>query len=177
MIEYFAFLRGINVGGKNSIKMEDLRQIFEDCGFSNVRSYIQSGNIIFSYKKAEIHSLGKKIEEKIFKSAGLNIPVFLRIREQLEEMVKLNPFNEALPIENSKQYVAFLSAQVLISHPMPLLSEKNGLELVSIINENVFLLSFPIGDHSGFPNNFIEKKYKVTATSRYWHVVIKMLEM
>ncbi len=177
MIEYFAFLRGVNVGGKNSIKMEVLRQIFTDCGFSNVRSYIQSGNIIFSYKKVEINSLSRKIEEQIIKSASLNIPVLLRTREQLEEMIKLDPFKDASPIENSKQYVVFLSTKPLISHQLPLLSEKDGLELVSIINEDAFLLSFPIGDHSGFPNNFIEKKYKVTATSRYWHVLMKMLEM
>jgi len=47
MIKYFAFLRAINVGGKNLIKMEDLKKIFESLGFKNVRTYIQSGNVIF----------------------------------------------------------------------------------------------------------------------------------
>jgi uncharacterized protein (DUF1697 family) len=177
MTDYFAFLRGINVGGKNSIKMEDLRHIFEDCGFENVKSYIQSGNILFSYKKDDPHELVRKIEGQIIKSAGLEIPVIVRTRDQLDTMLKSDPFKGKAINDKSKPYVVFLSSKPTISLPLPLFSEKDGLELLSIVNEDAFLLSFPVGDHSGFPNAFMEKKYKVAATSRYWHVVMKMLEL
>ena len=70
MIDYFAFLRGINVGGKNIIKMEDLRQIFIDCGFSRCKTYIQSGNVLFRSKNTELKKLTKKIEAKIKEVMG-----------------------------------------------------------------------------------------------------------
>jgi uncharacterized protein (DUF1697 family) len=177
MIEYFAFLRGINVGGKNSIKMEELRKIFEDCGFSKVRSYIQSGNIIFSYKKAGIHSLSEKIEAQIKKATGLEVAVMVRTREQLDAIVKLDPFKGKPLTEQCKHYIVFMSAAPTITHPLPFHSEKDGVELVTIIGEDAFLLSFPLGDHFGFPNGFIEKKYKIPSSSRYSHVVTKMLEL
>ena len=54
-----------------------------------------------------------------------------------------------------------------------MISEKEGLELISIVNADAFLLSFEVNGHYGFPNNFIEKILKVTASSRYWHTVLK----
>jgi uncharacterized protein (DUF1697 family) len=177
MIDYFAFLRGINVGGNNSIRMEDLRQIFTDCGLSNVKSYIQSGNVVFQYKKSEIGELSKKIEAKIKKTIGNEIPVLLRTREQLENMVKLDPFKSATLRENTKLYVAFLSKKPTANYSLPLISEKDGLELLSIVNADAFLLSFEISGRYGFPNNFIEKNLMVTASSRYWNTVLKIMEI
>jgi uncharacterized protein (DUF1697 family) len=176
MIDYYAFLRGINVGGKNSVKMENLRQIFADCGFSNVQSYIQSGNILFRYKPAELPELTKKIETKIKKAIGNEVPLFLRTREQLEKIVKLDPFKGTASKENTKHYVSFLSKHPTVNLTLPIISEKDGLEFLSIIDSDAFLLSFEIKGRYGYPNNFIEKKLKVTASSRYWNTVLKMMD-
>ena len=177
MVDYFAFLRGINVGGKNIIRMEDLTRIFVDCGFSGVKTYIQSGNVIFRYKKAGLTILSKKIEARVKEFTGNDIPVILRTREQLNEMVKLNPYKDATIRKNAKLYVAFLSEVPSVTMILPMISEKEGLELISIINADAFLLSFEVNGHFGFPNNFIEKNLKVTASSRYWNTVLKMMEI
>jgi uncharacterized protein (DUF1697 family) len=177
MIEYFVFLRGINVGGKNVIKMEDLRQIFADCGFTNVKSYIQSGNIVFQGKKAEPEELVKKIEKQLYKSVGANIPVMLRTREQLEIMIKIDPFKQIKVTDKTKFYVVFLSKIPTERHTLPIRSEKDGLELISIVNAHAYLISYEINGRNGFPNNFIEKLLKVNATSRYWNTILKMMEI
>jgi uncharacterized protein (DUF1697 family) len=177
MVEYFAFLRGINVGGKNIIKMEDLRQLFIDCGFSNVQSYIQSGNIIFRYKKADLKTLTKKIETILKNALGNDVPVLLRTREQLDKMVKLDPFGKKSKRENRKLYVVFLSEKPEVNHKLPLISEKDGLELLSVVDSDAFLLSFEINGRNGFPNNFVEKLFKVKSSSRYWNTVLKMMNI
>jgi len=177
MTDYFAFLRGINVGGKNSIKMEDLRQIFADCGCSNVKSYIQSGNLVFQYKKTNAEELRQKLESKIKKDIGNAIPVVLRTREELDNIVKLDPFKNAAVKGSSKFYIVFLSEKPALNIELPMISEKDGLNVLSVINDNAFVLSFEIKGRNGFPNNFIEKKLGVAATSRYWNTVLKMMEL
>jgi uncharacterized protein (DUF1697 family) len=176
MIDYFAFLRGINVGGKNIIKMETLRKIFINCGFSDVKTYIQTGNVLFRYKKTRLALLSKKIEANVKEVMGNEVPVILRTREQLEEMVKIDPFKKVSGRQNTKLYVAFLSETPSVNINLPMKSERDGLELISIVNADAFLLSFEINGHYGFPNNFIEKLLKLTATSRYWNTIVKLLE-
>ena len=92
-MKYVALLRGINVGGKNMIKMPDLKQAFISIGMQDVSTYIQSGNVLFSSDKGE-KELKAELEAVIHKTFGLNIPVILRSIPQLEDMKKNIPFSE-----------------------------------------------------------------------------------
>lgn len=76
MITYAAFLRGINVGGKKVIKMEDLSRILSSLGFKNVKTTIQSGNVIFETSETNSAVLTKKIEKKLQKSLRYEVSVF-----------------------------------------------------------------------------------------------------
>lgn len=80
MTVYIALLRGINVGGKNIIKMNDLKKVFESIGLNEVQTYIQSGNVLFKSSE-ENELLLKKIEHEIEKVFGFSVTVIIKIRE------------------------------------------------------------------------------------------------
>ena len=90
-----AFLRGINVGGRKLIKMDDLRQAFVSMGFKDVKTYLQNGNVIFDSAAADGGALTREIEQSLQESLGYEVAVFLGTIQEVEEVVKLNSFNEA----------------------------------------------------------------------------------
>jgi Uncharacterized protein conserved in bacteria len=91
---YVAFLRAVNVGGKNKIRMADLRDTFEKLGLARVRTYIQSGNVLFESDEDE-DALRLRIEEAIERVFGLSIRVVLRTSAELNDMIANLPFSEA----------------------------------------------------------------------------------
>jgi Uncharacterized protein conserved in bacteria len=93
MKTFIALLRGINVGGKNVIKMDALRKSFESIGLSDVKTYIQSGNVLFHSDDDE-DCLKKKIESQIEKEFGLSLTVVLRTAEEIEQIVGNCPFSK-----------------------------------------------------------------------------------
>jgi uncharacterized protein (DUF1697 family) len=93
---YVAFLRGINVGGANKLPMQQLRDLCEAVGLSNVRTYIQSGNVIFGSDLSEA-KLITLLEAALAKMMGRRIPVVVRTAKQLEQIVSGNPFPKAAP--------------------------------------------------------------------------------
>jgi uncharacterized protein (DUF1697 family) len=90
---YTALLRGINVGGKNKIKMAELRQLLEEAGLTRVETYIQSGNVIFESKDKE-EELKEKLENKIRERFGFSVSVILRTSNQLEQIIRNCPYTE-----------------------------------------------------------------------------------
>ena len=91
-MKYVALLRGINVTGKNMIKMETLRGTFTALGFKNVKSYINSGNLIFETAKTDDGKLAKKIHDAIQAEFGFDISVMVRTIAEIEEVVAWDPF-------------------------------------------------------------------------------------
>ena len=82
MKRYVALLRGINVGGKNKIPMAELKKGFEELGFEEVKTYLNSGNVIFSSDKEDVEKLKKQIETMINEQFGFEIPVFVIPQER-----------------------------------------------------------------------------------------------
>lgn len=91
MTKYVALLRGINVGGKNSIRMVELKRSFEELGFTDVKTYINSGNVIFSTSRRSDTTLVTDIERSIVDTFGLDIPVVVRSRAEIEKVVQAIP--------------------------------------------------------------------------------------
>ena len=92
-MQYVALLRGINVGGNNKIEMKRLQATFENLGLTKVKTYINSGNIIFESTNSSIQNLTSQIEKAIVSNFGLNIRVLIRTKEQISEIVKNLPNN------------------------------------------------------------------------------------
>ncbi len=91
MKRYIALLRGINISGKNKVPMEELRQGFEELGLTEVKSHLNSGNVIFSSEETDIAKLTGQIEGMIQNRFGIEIPVFIISRESLEDILRHAP--------------------------------------------------------------------------------------
>ena len=89
---YLALLRGINVGGKNRILMTHLSEMFVKSGCKNVRTFIQSGNVIFDGSAKMSREVPSLVAEQITEALGYKTPVVLRSLLELEEAVNSNPF-------------------------------------------------------------------------------------
>jgi uncharacterized protein (DUF1697 family) len=178
MIKYVAFIRGINVGGHKLIKMADLRDVFESAGFRNVSTYIQSGNVIFDAKETDAGVVVKKIEKKIYQSLGHQVTVILQTAAELKECVKDNPFKRIKPSEDVITFVTFMSAEPLQQQRLPFVITKENVEVLAIKNRAAFIVCRrkPNGMF-GFPNAIFEKELGVSATTRNWATVNKVLEL
>ncbi|HVE60043.1 MAG TPA: DUF1697 domain-containing protein [Pyrinomonadaceae bacterium] len=174
-MKYVAFLRGINVGGKNKVKMETLREVCASIGFENVKTYINSGNVIFETAKNNNRKLAEKLEKAIEKEFALKIKVMVRSIAEIEEIVKNNPFDGQF--ENDKDlHVFFLDEELPAEKREQLLSNNNENEQYSVQNREIFcLLRISVLD-SLMGKDYIGKKLKVSATARNWRTVNKILE-
>ncbi len=174
-MKYVAFLRGINVGGKNKIKMETLREVFAALGFENVKTYINSGNVIFETAQTGDKKLAAKIEKTIESEFSLNIKVMVRTIVEIEGIIKNNPF--AGQFENDKDlHVLFLGEELPEEKREMLLSNNNENEMFAVRNREIFcLLRVSVLD-SLLGKDYIGKKLKTSATARNWRTVNKLLE-
>ncbi len=175
-MKYVAFLRGINVGGKNKIKMETLRDVFSSLDFSNVKTYINSGNVIFETAKSDDRTLAAKIETAIEKEFDLKIKVIVRTLAEIEEIVKNNPFDGQF--ENDKDlHVFFLDEKMPAEKCELLLSNNSENEKFAVQDREIFCLLRVGVLESLMGKDYIGKKLKVTATARNWRTVNKILEL
>jgi uncharacterized protein (DUF1697 family) len=174
---YIALLRGINVSGQKLIKMEELRKIFEDTGFKNVRTYIQSGNVIFDAPKTKNESLAAKIEEHLNKVFGYEVKVVVRTAAEVEEIVKNYPFGKVKDHDNCKIYVSFLEAEPDKNKAKELASLSSDGEMFHIKGVNVYLLCRKNFMDSLISKNIVEKTLKVKSTTRNWNTVNKLLTL
>src|SRR5947208_2087495 len=103
-----ALLRGVNVGGK-TCKMEALRAVFEKLGAYDVRTYVQSGNVVFGTPPGSAAGLASTIEKRLLHEFGFPIRVLAKTLKEMEQIVQRNPFVKDKAIDQSKLHVTFLS--------------------------------------------------------------------
>lgn len=177
---YLALLRGINVSGKKIIKMEDLRKLMEALGYADVKTYIQSGNVIFSSPEVAKAMIEKTIEEAIEKQYGFDVSVFVVDKDNLDKAVVNNPFTEGREEEApgfKKLYVTFLSETPSDENMEKLLHSSIGDDLIEIIGDVLYFKLESKASDSKLSNNLIESKLKVRATTRNWNTTLKLLSM
>jgi uncharacterized protein (DUF1697 family) len=95
MPRFTAFLRAINVGGGRTAKMDTLRRLFESLGFSEVETFIASGNVVFKTRTRNSKALESKIEQKLRQSLGYDVAVFVRTGAELARIVRYEPFPDS----------------------------------------------------------------------------------
>lgn len=174
MTRYIAFLRGINVSGQKLIKMEALREHFGMPGIRNVATYIQSGNVLFDAKEADEAKLQKKIVTQLEKKLGYKVTVVLRKLSEIKEVIENNPFDKAKTEGKKGLYVTFLSEAPRPELRTVLEPFTNDKEYMQLVNREVYVYSDNYGE-TKFSNTFIEKKLGVSATTRNWATVNKIL--
>lgn len=175
-MKYIALLRGINVSGQKKVKMLDLRTMCEKMTFLNVQTYIQSGNIIFEYKDEPTEKIALSIHQQIEETFGYDVPVMVFTQSYLEEVVAKNPFLLTQPDGDPKQlHVTFLTAEPVIETIEELQQKDYGLDVFRIVADRIYLC-LPNGyGRTKLTNNFFEKKLKLSATTRNWRTLHKLL--
>jgi uncharacterized protein (DUF1697 family) len=173
MTKYVAFLRAINVGGR-IIKMEELREILESLKLKNVKTYIQTGNIIFeSSVKTDI--LREKIEKKLKSSLGYEVKVMLRTHKELSFIVKNNPYKNKEIDKNTRVYIAFLYKTIKKGIKAIIASLNNENETyVSIKKEVYCLIHKDEKKGSYFSILLLEKNLGIPLTTRNQTTVNKI---
>jgi uncharacterized protein (DUF1697 family) len=176
-LKYIAFLRGINVGGKNSIKMAALKAMLEALGFNNVETYIQSGNAIFEFETCDTVSLEVKIKEEINKTFGFHVEIIVRTKEELINIISNNPLLSGVNIEIDKLHLTLLlnKPEEAIIESLELKKEEN--EKYIIRGKEIYLYCPNGYGNTKLNNTILEKKLKVAATTRNWKTMNKLLEM
>jgi uncharacterized protein (DUF1697 family) len=173
-MKHVAFLRGINVGGNNKIEMKALREVFGALGFENVKTYINSGNIIF--ETVENDRLSARIETAIEAKFSLRIKTMTRSAAEIRDIIENNPF--AGQYENDKDlHVLFLDEELPADKRELLLSNNNENERFAVRKREIFcLLRAGVAD-SLLGKGFVDKKLKTPATARNWRTVKKIAEL
>jgi len=176
-MKYVALLRGINVGGKNMIKMEALRQTLSGVGFENVKSYINSGNLVFeTTSKTDDRKLAQQIHDAIRDKFGFDISVMVRPMAEIEGIIAKDPF--AGQFESHKDvHVFFLDAELTAGQRALLEAQACDTEIYDIDGRHVSVLLKKSILDSAVGKGFIDKKLKVAATARNWRTVQKIVEL
>jgi uncharacterized protein (DUF1697 family) len=176
MNKYLAFLRAINVGGHNKIKMEDLKKLFISLGYKNVGTVIQSGNVIFETSEKSVVKITAKVEKKINEFMKKDIKVFVRTHSELSKIIKSNPFGKIKADDEIKTYVFFLYNEPERKLKLPLESPNKEVKVFRKTNLNLFILVKKIPGKASSPNEFMEKTFGVPATARNWNVVCNIVD-
>lgn len=179
MKTYIALLRGINVSGKNKIKMTELKSLFVDLGYHDVLTYIQSGNLIFKSSIKEAILIEDTIISAILKRFGYAIKVLILNKDELTALFNSNPFLAKDPtMDISKLHVTLLNKEpdfVGMPHIKIIVSTIDD-EFEQI--ENTIYLYCPNGyGNTKLNNNFFEKKLNTDATTRNWKTITKLVEL
>lgn len=175
MKTYIALLRGINVSGKNSIKMEVLKQVCTNISLQNVQTYIQSGNIIFQSEEQNAAVISMQISQAILDSLELNIPVLTVDLSTFKNTVLNNPFTQE---EELKQlYITFYNHPLLLGDTSGITAKKAPEELLHISNTACYLVANISYGKTKITNNLIENKLKVTATTRNYRTCLQLIEL
>ncbi len=172
MNTYISLLRGINVSGQKKILMADLKSLYEDLGFKNVQTYIQSGNVVFDFKEKKADQIQQMIFDKIQAHYGFDVPNLILTPNQIITALKDNPYQDI-----EKMYFVFL-AKTPSQENIDLLNTFSFDNEFYELKNNVIYFHCPDGyGRAKLNNNFFEKKLKVSATTRNLRTVKKLLEM
>lgn len=168
MTTFISILRGINVGGKNQLKMDALRQLFIDLGFSNVQSYIQSGNVLFQSDESDPQIVKEIIKKEIFDIFNINVPVIVLSVEELRTIIQMNPFIFDKTKETNYLHITFLGEEIDASSFERLKKSAFGNDEFELIYKAIYLYCPDGYGKTKLTNTFFEKKLNIEATTRNW---------
>lgn len=175
-MKYVVLLRGINVGGKNIIKMADLKKAVEKCGFVNVRIYIQSGNILFESDDKNISEIVENLEASFLKDFAYNSCIIVKSYEQFQKIVSDVP-SDWEKRNDLRCYIAFIGGAIPIQDVMREIELKEGIDFIKA-GEGVLYMSTLLSGltRSRFTKLISKNVYKYI-TIRNYTTTRKILEL
>ncbi len=174
MSAFVALIRGINVGGHKMIAMADLRDLLTQLGFTDARSLLQSGNLVFEAKGRTSAQLESLLEKETEKRLGLETTFFVRTPAEWKTVIAQNPFRKEAERDPGHLLVLFLKDAPDETRVEALRAAIVGREVVQTKGKHAYVV-YPDGQgRSRLTNTLIEKKLGTRATGRNWNTVLKL---
>lgn len=177
MKTFIVLLRGINVSGQKKIKMTDLRSMLEKNNFENVRTYIQSGNIVLDSKETATPILEITISAAIKETFGFEVPVLAKSKRHIQDILSRNPFKEKANQNAKRLYYVLLKSTPDKDLVSAFETENYQDEEFSVASDCVYLVCNKGYGNAKVNNNLIERKLKVQATTRNHNTMLRLVEL
>ena len=173
---HVALLRGINVGGKNKLPMRDLVAMFGNAGCDDVRSYIQSGNVVFRASEALAARLPALISAAIAEDFGIQVPVILRSAAELRAVSEGNPYL-ARGADAAALHVMFLAAEPAAERAAVLDPQRSAGDSFELLGREIYL-HCPNGvARTKLTNDYFDRTLRTISTGRNWNTVLHLRDM
>jgi uncharacterized protein (DUF1697 family) len=177
MTTFVSLFRGINVGGHQTIRMDELKDLHESLGLKDVVTYIQSGNVVFTSDDADLAQLPGQIEDGFAKKFGFHVKVIVRTSGELRDIIDNNPFQNQHMKESKWVVVMFLATRPDSTALEDLKKTYVGPEELCIIGQELYIY-YPNGiGRSKLSHTLIEKKLKTIGTARNWNTILQLQKM
>ena len=174
MPRYIAFLRAINVGGHNTVKMDFLRHLFESLGFSNVETFIASGNVVFETTSKDAQALVREIEDRLREALGYEVATFIRTGAELAAVASYEPFSRPDLDGAVALNIAFLADVLDHESSQKLMSLRADIDDFHVRGREVYWLCRRKQGGSKISNAVLEKALGQKSTLRGANTVKKM---
>jgi uncharacterized protein (DUF1697 family) len=173
---HIALLRGVNVGGKNRLAMADLGAAFERAGCSGVRTYIQSGNVVFEAAKAAARKAAGAVGAILREEYGIDSPVIVRTAKEFAGVISSVPFRGA-QADAGSLHVAFLAAKPGAARGAALVPDRSPGDVYRLVGREVYL-HLPNGvAKTKITNAYLDRTLGTVSTMRNWRTVLRLGEM
>jgi len=174
MSKHVAFLRAVNVGGRNLVPMSELCDLFGSLDFTGVKSLLQSGNVIFDTDRRVDETIETMLEAQTAKRFGVTVDYIVRSAPELATAIASNPFPAEAKKDPAHLLVLFLKNAVQPKDVRALEATIQGSERIQARGKQLYAV-YPEGvGRSKLTNAMIEKKLGVRATGRNWNTVLKL---
>lgn len=177
MQTYIALLRGINVSGQKMIKMADLKTLLEMHSFSNIQTYLQSGNVVLESNLEDKHEISSIIQSAINQSYGFDVPTLVLATAELETIINQNPFLARKELSVDYFHVTFLASQPKNLDEEVISANKSATEHIAFSQQAIYLYCPDGYGKTKLHNNFLEKQTKATATTRNWKTCLQLMKL
>ncbi|MEM0577540.1 DUF1697 domain-containing protein [Flavobacterium polysaccharolyticum] len=174
MIAITGFLRGINVGGHHKVPMAELRDRLNEVGCINVRTLLNTGNFVFDTTQTNIQDLENNIEDFISKSFGFPIPVILKTKKAISDLVEDNPFMKTNTHRDIRLYVSFLKDTPKLDLTIPYLSADKSYKIISIKDKTILSVLDLSTTKTPKGMDELEKLFGKNITTRNWNTIKKV---
>lgn len=174
MKTYIVLLRGVNVGGHHKLPMAELRKLLSEQGFEDIKTYIQSGNVVLSSSLANNSKIEFKIKNTIYEAFGFSVPVLVKTREELQRVFNNCPFKEN---KKKASYFAIFKEKLDSDLIKIALQKTYPDEEFIIIDSCIYLFCANGYGRSKFNLNYFERLFNTNATARNYNTMVKLLDM
>lgn len=178
MPTYVALLRGINVGGNKKVAMADLKKMLEKMKYENVRTLLNSGNVVFDAPTTPLKKLNTTLEAQFEKTFGFTSAFIVRPMSELEKLIKLDPFKKITVTKDIRLYVSFLPDTPKSALKIPYVSPDKDFTILAVTDGEICsVLDLAKGKGTPDAMGVLEKEFGKNMTTRNWNTVMKLTHL